>query len=55
MLADYELGLMYEKTGDAKKAAKFYQTASQLEEIGSLTKDMMYQKYDAMKSLTPKK
>ncbi|MFV8342465.1 alpha/beta hydrolase [Flavobacterium sp. XS2P39] len=55
MLADYELGLMYEKTGDTKKAAKSYQTASQLEEIGNLTKDMMYQKYDAMKSLTPKK
>jgi predicted alpha/beta superfamily hydrolase len=55
MLADYELGLMYEKTGDAKKAAKSYQTASQLEEIGSLTKDMMYQKYDDMKSLIPKK
>ncbi|MBP6181975.1 MAG: alpha/beta hydrolase [Flavobacterium sp.] len=55
MLADYELGLMYEKMGEAKKAAKSYQTASQLEEIGSLTKDMMYQKYDDMKSLTPKK
>ncbi|MFV8325675.1 alpha/beta hydrolase [Flavobacterium sp. ZS1P14] len=55
MLADYELGLMYEKTGDTKKAAKSYQTASQLEEIGTLTKDMMYQKYDDMKSLTPKK
>ncbi|MFV5694061.1 alpha/beta hydrolase [Flavobacterium sp. LB3P122] len=55
MLADYELGLMYEKTGDTKKAAKSYQTASQLEEIGTLTKDMMYQKYEDMKSLTPKK
>ncbi|MFV5690943.1 alpha/beta hydrolase [Flavobacterium sp. LT1R49] len=55
MLANYELGLMYEKTGDTKKAAKSYQTASQLEEIGNLTKDMMYQKYDDMKSLTPKK
>lgn len=55
MLADYQLGLMYEKTGDTKKAAKSYQSASQLEEIGNLTKDMMYQKYDAMKSLTPKK
>ncbi|MDI1306709.1 MAG: alpha/beta hydrolase-fold protein [bacterium] len=55
MLANYELGLMYEKMGDAKKAAKLYQSASQLEEIGSLTKDMMYQKYDDMKSLTPKK
>ena len=55
MLSDYELGLMYEKTGDAKKAAKMYQNATQLEEIGNLTKDMMFQKLDDMKSLTPKK
>lgn len=55
MLADYELGLMYEKTGDAKKAASKYQRASQLEEIGDLTKEMMYNKYDDMKSLTVKK
>ncbi|AOZ98925.1 alpha/beta hydrolase [Flavobacterium commune] len=55
MLADYELGLMYEKTGDAKKAAAKYQRASQLEEIGDLTKEMMYNKYDDMKSLTVKK
>ncbi|MFA9187397.1 alpha/beta hydrolase-fold protein [Flavobacterium sp. FBOR7N2.3] len=54
MLADYELGLMYEKTGDAKKAASKYQRASQLEEIGDLTKEMMYNKYDDMKSLTVK-
>jgi predicted alpha/beta superfamily hydrolase len=55
MLAEYELGLMYEKSGDAKKAAKSYQTASQMEEIGNLTKDMMINKYDDMKSLTLKK
>lgn len=55
MLADYELGLMYEKTGDAKKAAAKYQRASQLEEIGDLTKEMMYNKYDDMKSLTVKR
>ena len=55
MLAEYELGLMYEKTGDAKKAAKSYQNASQQEEIGDLTKDMMFEKLDEMKSLTPKK
>ncbi len=55
MLADYELGLMYEKLGDAKKAAQKYQRASQLEEIGDLTKEMMYAKYDDMKSLTVKK
>ena len=55
MLASYQLGLMYEKTGDAKKAANKYQQASQLEEIGNLTKDMMFDKYDSMKSLTQKK
>ena len=55
MLAEYELGLMHEKMGDAKKATKAYQNASQLEEIGDLTKDMMFDKLDDMKSLTPKK
>lgn len=50
MLADYELGLMYEKLGDSKKAAKSYQNGSQLEEIGDLTKTMMLDKYDDMKS-----
>jgi hypothetical protein len=54
MLASYELGLMYEKNGDAKRAASKYQRASQLEEIGSLTKEMMFEKYDEMKSLTQK-
>lgn len=55
MLAEYELGLMYEKTADTKKAVKAYQNASQQEEIGDLTKDMMFEKLDDMKSLTPKK
>ncbi|WP_310377305.1 alpha/beta hydrolase-fold protein [Flavobacterium sp.] len=50
MLADYELGLMYEKLGDYKKATKSYQNASQLEEIGDLTKTMMLDKFDDMKS-----
>jgi hypothetical protein len=40
--------------GDAKAASK-YQRASQLEEIGYLTKEMMYNKYDDKKSLTIKK
>lgn len=55
MLADYELGLMFEKIGDSKKAAKAYQKAAQLDEIGDLTKDMMFEKFDEMQSLTPKK
>jgi len=55
MLADYELGLMHEKLGDSKKAAKAYQKASQYDEIGDLNKDMMIEKYEEMQSLTPKK
>lgn len=55
MLAEYQLGLMYEKTGDTKRAAKKYQNASQLDEIGDLTKDMMIEKYEDMVSQTPKK
>lgn len=51
MLADYELGQMYEKQGDYKKAAKSYQTAFQKEEIGDLTKDMMLEKADEMKGM----
>jgi predicted alpha/beta superfamily hydrolase len=51
MLADYELAQMYEKTGDFKKAAKHYQSAFQKEEIGDLTKDMMLDKADEMKSM----
>jgi len=54
MLADYELGQMYEKTGDTKKAIKSYQTAFQKEEIGDLTKDMMLDRADALKNSLPK-
>lgn len=55
MLSNYEMGLMYEKMGDAKKAAKSYKSATQQEEIGRLTKDMMYEKYDEMLSLIAKR
>ena len=55
MLAEYELGLMYEKMGDYKKAVKAYQKAYQLDEIGDLTKDMMVEKADEMQSLVIKK
>ena len=55
MLADYQLGLMFEKLGDTKKAAKAYQKASQMDEIGDLTKDFLLEKFDEMQSLTPKK
>lgn len=55
MLGEYELALMYEKNGDPARAAKRYQNASQMEEIGDLTKTMMLNKFDDMKSLSPKK
>lgn len=55
MLAEYELGLMYEKQEDFKKAAKRYQNASQMEEIGDLSKTMMTNKYEDMIAKTPKK
>jgi predicted alpha/beta superfamily hydrolase len=50
MLADYQLGMMYEKMGDNKKAVKAYQVAYQKEEIGDLTKDMMLNKIDELKN-----
>lgn len=49
MMADYQMGLMYEKKGDSKRAAKSYLDAYQKEEIGDLTKDMMYDKSEEMK------
>lgn len=55
MLGDYHLGLMYEKTDDLKKAIKSYQNAFQKEEIGDLTKDMMLNKAEELKSLLPSK
>ncbi len=49
MLSDYHMAMMYEKTGDYKKAVKAYQNAFQKEEIGELTKDMMLNKADELK------
>ena len=50
MLYDYEMAMMYEKTGDLKKAIKSYQNAFQKEEIGDLTKDIMLDKADELKN-----
>jgi hypothetical protein len=44
---------MYEKMGDAKEQLINTNSIS-IEEIGNLTKDMMFDKYDSMKSLTKK-
>lgn len=49
MLADYQLGMMYEKTGDTKKAVKSYMNAFQKEAIGDLTKDDMLARADALR------
>ena len=49
MLSEYHLAMFYENTGDYKKAAKSYQNAFQLEEIGSLTKDMMLDRAEQLK------
>lgn len=51
MLSDYYMGMLYEKTGETKKAIKAYQTAYQKEEIGGLTKDMMLGKADELKNM----
>ena len=50
MLADYELGIMFEKKGDPKKARKYFQSAYQKEEIGNLTKNQMLDKMDELKN-----
>lgn len=50
MLGDYHLALYYENIGDFKRASKTYLSAYQLEEIGSLTKDMMLAKADELRS-----
>ena len=55
MLADYEMGQMYEKTGENAKAVKSYMLAFQREEIGDLTKDMMIGRADELKKTLPKK
>lgn len=50
MLSDYETGMFYEHTLEYKKAAKAYMNAFAKNEIGDLTKDMMLEKADEMKS-----
>ncbi|PXY44554.1 alpha/beta hydrolase [Flavobacterium hydrophilum] len=54
MLGEYELGLMHEKMGEPKRASKRYQNASQMQPIGELTKDLMYEKIDEMNTLAKK-
>ena len=55
MLADYEMGQMYEKMEENSKALKSYMAAYQREEIGDLTKDMLLNKMEELKAKLPKK
>ncbi len=55
MMADYDLAMMYEKKGDNKNAVKYYLLAYQKEEIGSLTKSMMFDKAETLKKTYSKK
>lgn len=55
MLADYELAVMFEQKGDLKRAAKYYQDAFLKDEVGQLTKDMMFEKADSLKKSFAKK
>ena len=55
MLSEYELAMMYEKKGDNKNAVKHYLAGQQKEPIGNLTKNMMFEKADALKKTLPKK
>ena len=55
MLADYELAVMFEQKGDLKRAAKYYQDAFLKDEVGQLTKDMMFEKSDSLKKSFAKK
>ncbi len=55
MLGDYHMAMYYENTGDIKNAVRYYQNAFQLQPIGDLTKDMMLDKADSLKSQIKKK
>ena len=55
MLAEYEMGQMYEKMEENSKALKSYMAAYQREEIGDLTKDMLLDKMEELKAKLPKK
>jgi len=49
MLGNYYLALYLEETGQPKKAMRTYQNAFLLEEVGSLTKDLMLDRADKIK------
>jgi len=50
LLGTYYIARFYEETGEPKKAMRTYQSAYTLEEIAGLTKDLMLEKADSIKS-----
>ncbi len=50
MLGEYFMARYYEENGDFKRAAKSYQNAFMMEEIGDLTKSAMLEKADGLRS-----
>lgn len=50
LLGEYFMGRYYENTGDAKRAVKSYQNAFNMEPVGYLTKDMMLEKADELRT-----
>jgi len=55
MLGDYELALMFEKKGDNPRAARYYMSGFNKDEIADLTKDMMFAKAEELKKTFAKK
>ncbi|MBP0902733.1 alpha/beta hydrolase [Mariniflexile gromovii] len=50
LLGNYYLARFYEENGEPKKAMRTYESAFTLEEIAGLTKDLMFQKAEAIKT-----
>ncbi|CAH8281271.1 hypothetical protein EV196_101351 [Mariniflexile fucanivorans] len=50
LLGNYYLARFYEETGETKKAMRAYQSAFDLDEIGGITKDLMFEKSESIKA-----
>ncbi|GGK23824.1 hypothetical protein GCM10007962_17550 [Yeosuana aromativorans] len=50
LLGNYYLARFYEETGEPKKAMRTYQSGYSFEEIGGITKDLMMEKAEAIKT-----
>lgn len=55
MLGDYQLALMFESKGDNPRAVRYYMSAFNKDEIGDLTKTMVFDKAEELKKTYAKK